>query len=469
MENWEDKDFNKAWQEALSGAEAEPNPQVWEKIDTAMLARENTAMKKSVIFYQRLAAASVGILFLASGYIFWSGPTDSELLSTTTSNKSNSVQSNELNSLSNNKVNGLTNSFNKSKSDGSEAVLSNALTQTEKATWQRNNSIADNSFDGFQNTESPLFDNPKSTSNPLVESRFVNTSDKVIIFNPKEFELHTSVAKLPAVAKPAGLGIAYRVASARPAVREKKKTETTSNNEIWASFGLAAGNMMNSPSNLNIMQSSFDAAPAQVGLQKFSNTGVSEEQKRTSAYTVSIAGGKRVSKRWILHGGVGYINLASASSAQYVSATAANLSDTRASGSFAPEYSNTVTNTTNSTINSTFQFISVPMQAGYLLLDRKLGIQLNGGLSPDFFINSQTTDQATGIEVSERGSSSNTFKAVTVSGLGGVELSYRVSDRYLISITPGIRYPLTGVYQENTATTAKPFTADIGLRLRYVF
>jgi hypothetical protein len=179
---------------------------------------------------------------------------------------------------------------------------------------------------------------------------------------------------------------------------------------------------------------------------------------------MSISGGKRVAKRWLLQGGLSYLNQNSKSNTSTV--TVAQSFNT--TGSIAPENFNAVTSTTESEINSTFQFISLPVQAGYMLVDQKFGVQLNGGFSPDVFLKSTVSDKASQETISTTGSNS-TFKAVSLSGLGGVELSYRFSEHYRIALVPGFRYSLTQVYKENSLASAKPFMADIGLRFRYVF
>ena len=70
----ERNEFEKSWKKAFDGAEATPAESSWSAIESALIAAENSQMKRQVVFYQRLAAASVifAALITASGFYYWS-------------------------------------------------------------------------------------------------------------------------------------------------------------------------------------------------------------------------------------------------------------------------------------------------------------------------------------------------------------------------------------------------------------
>jgi hypothetical protein len=469
MENWEDQNFSSEWKQAFAGAEAQPSNQVWANIDSQLLALENAGMKKRVIFYQRLAAASVGVLFLVSGYAFWSGNGSENSLA------ENNVVNKQVSEGSNLKVgeneNTKTNQENNAevlKASGTENTLESSgniqSTQPIAVAQDLNESTKTSTV------------TPTIFAEPIVANQnqiaTVNSSNKAHRTLPLNDDLNLAFGPrklnpaMPKSVKPNDLSIAYRLADARPAVITKKRRDRAEEN-TWASLGFAAGNFTNAASNLNLM-----AADANTPPQMFSNTNTTktEKTKPGSIFSMSLGAGKRVAKRWILQGGLSYLNQSSNSDASTLSVAPANtLREDKFGAAYAPENSNSVTYTTESEIKSTFQFISIPMQAGYLLLDRKFGVQVNGGLAPDVFIRSAVSDAATGTESVTTTGSSSAFRAVSVSGIGGLEFSYGFSEHYRISLTPGIRYALTPVYKENMLASAKPFMADIGLKFRYVF
>src|SRR5687768_13272865 len=93
METWDDQNFNSEWKKIFDGAEVPPSRKIWENIDAQLLARENASMKKRVIFYQRLAATSVGVMFLVSGYAFWNGNESQNSIADNTETKTGVVES----------------------------------------------------------------------------------------------------------------------------------------------------------------------------------------------------------------------------------------------------------------------------------------------------------------------------------------------------------------------------------------
>jgi hypothetical protein len=465
MENWDDQHFKSEWKQALEGAEVTPSEQVWTNIDARMMAAENASMKKRVVFYQRLAAASVGVMFLISGYAFFAMNDDEKNLAENAVTQQATVNPQ------------LTSDPTTTPTTNSEIVenVEKEVTQENVVDSQINKPTVHSGSTGllvFENNPGSAFStiptnsmeqttsgNPYSVDKTQIVSSTTPYDDLNIALVPLKLN-----PALPKTIKPNDLAIAYRIADAIPAT-SKKKRKGISAEDGWAALGFAAGNFTQSASNLDLMMANSNAKTASTPfLADRSNSTKTEDTKPGSSYSMSISGGKRVAKRWLLHGGISYLNQNSKSNTSSVV-----IGQTfNTTGSIAPENFNAVTSTEESEINSTFQFISIPVQAGYMLVDQKFGVQLNGGFSPDVFLKSTVSDKASNETINTTGSNS-TFKAVSVSGLGGVELSYRFSEHYRIALVPGFRYSLTPVYKENSLASAKPFMADIGLRFRYVF
>jgi hypothetical protein len=256
------------------------------------------------------------------------------------------------------------------------------------------------------------------------------------------------------------------LANAEPG--RKKKKENREMERIWTSVGLAAGafNAIG-PSGSPVTSQS----PAM--MNSLSNSPVVQNQAKASgiSYTVGLSLGARISDRWVLQGGFNYLTESSDyTSTQAVQEAgnfkAASINEYRsdatlASAEFIP--------TAPYTVNSSNEYISIPVQAGYLLVKRKFVWQLNAGVSTDFFLQN-TIDPEGNIEKSTSGAGEDSpFRTLNFSGLVGSEVSYRFGEHYRLGINPGVRYPFNSIYKDNLGVESSPLTFDIGVRFRYIF
>jgi hypothetical protein len=526
MENLENQNFEAEWRKAFAGAEVTPSDAVWDAINMRSLHIENLAMRKRVVFYQRLAAASVAILFLFSGY-FLLKP------SATTSNK-NLTQ--EKTGQANSNSPATNNNTQTESKEGTEVQSGQALSSTQTANNAEDNNpalenersvaknIVEKTSPEIAKTKDDLSSNTNGISNQSFQSntRVTNLSDRnsnadnnlgvnadgipnqpqpILAQNltDKTESVNDQVGGLPvrkslgnqgpiasvhslpiesmllAVAKPNDLSIAYRIADATPVINRSKKKSIKSEN-MWAAVGFAAGNYSSNATGGELLQASRAPASSGVGAPFTESDATarasSENQKPGYSMAYSIAAGKRIFKKWVLQGGITYLNQSANSIASVPSVAPVNqvLGSGELKDFDSPETTYGVTYTTQNEIKSTTQFISMPIQAGYMIVDRKIGVQLNGGISPDFFLRNSVYENGKQSEsLGASGDTNKSYNAISLAGLGGLEVSYQFSKHYRISLVPGFRYSLTPVYKESSLASTKPFVADIGIRFRYLF
>ena len=480
MENLENQNFESQWKKAFDGAEVAPSASVWQSLDTRLVHSENIAMKTRLVFYQRMAAASVVLLMLVSGYLLLQ-PTETQDISGTilplrgsggqssqnnVEGSANSSTSTSTSSTSGNELNQelLAPKPESKLSDGGSANQNSqpAILLVKSEEKHRDVAVMDEN-----RTDSDAIQNPIPSSEiPLVPSNKFLYADK-----PIATIALLNVVSLPEIVKPNDYAIAYKLADLRPAVKASTRRSFSPEN-TFASVGFAAGSFMPGAGGAEIAQAGRVSSTLYSNLQS-DPIAKDEKIQRGTSISWAVSAGKRIFKRWVVQGGVSYLNQSASTQSTILEVAPANeLAVTKAGGfdanSFSPEATGSVTYATPNEINSTSQFISVPLQAGYMLIDRKLGLQINGGLSPDFFLKNSMYDQSTEIETTQSGKN-ETFKTMSVSGLGGLELSYRFSKHYRVSLAPGFRYALTPIYKQNSLASAKTFVADIGLKFRYVF
>jgi hypothetical protein len=121
-------------------------------------------------------------------------------------------------------------------------------------------------------------------------------------------------------------------------------------------------------------------------------------------------------------------------------------------------------------VNNEVRYLSVPVQAGYLVVNKKFGVQLNAGVSTELFLHNNKTAETNNIQQINQGINDDSpYRTMNFSGLVGTELSYRFAQRYRVSLNPGLRYPINSVYKSELGIQSTPLTFDVGLRFRYIF
>jgi hypothetical protein len=246
---------------------------------------------------------------------------------------------------------------------------------------------------------------------------------------------------------------------------EKKRSKdrrSSDNSRLFASLGFGAGSY-NPYTTLNSAQALSPSPSNQMGSGSLLNTG--------SSYNAGFNIGTKVSDRFVLIGGVSYLNQSTSFTSEVAQESA--VTGVYRASSFADATVDKTANLVQTSaydVSSTLEYISVPLQAGYLIVDRKFGWQMNGGLSTDFFLRNTLNSDASGFLKSSQGSGSESpYTGVGFSGLLNTELSYRFGERYRLSLNPGMRYSLNSLYKSSVGLESQPLTLDVGLRLRYLF
>ena len=121
-------------------------------------------------------------------------------------------------------------------------------------------------------------------------------------------------------------------------------------------------------------------------------------------------------------------------------------------------------------VNNSLRYVSFPVQAGYLIVDKRIAVQLNGGVATDLFLQNTIDPQGESLNTVTQGNGAESpYRTFNFSGLFGTEVSYRFADRYRVSLNPGLRYPFNSVYKDEVGVESTPLTFDVGLRFRYIF
>jgi len=453
--------FEKNWKEVFEGTELSPSDAVWVNINRDLAAAEGETMKKRIVLYQRIAAASVlfALLIGSLGIYQWTDTSNQVAQKRTLENSVPTVNEN--------------NQTNSALLDKHKLTLANkrgSESSNEIALTKSNSSLNSNaSKKNLKNSVVTKGDgnlNEKSTNQLLIQS-FVMASEtadrkklnsyqdqkvlKLAFVDLGELEL----LPIPEIQAGPKMIEIFRALPAIPGafmVHEEKKTV---HEQVWASVTAAAGSY--SPNTTSY--SNYSASQI--------NSGSNSSPVVGSSYSYGMLAGVRVAKRFVLQSGIQYLNQSINSTSNISSPTSLDqVAFSLASNSPASNLSTT----SPYAINSANEFVSVPLQAGYLFIDRKLGLQLNTGVSTEFFLRNTLSDPSGQRQsYSQSAGQDSPYRSVNFSGLLSSEVSYKLGNRYRVSVVPGFHYSFNPVLKSAYNSSGNPFVWDVGFRFRYIF
>jgi hypothetical protein len=260
-------------------------------------------------------------------------------------------------------------------------------------------------------------------------------------------------------------------------VEEKPKKNTKARDEkLWTSLGFAAG-------TFNSTNSGKATASSSASSNVLANSKAARSQANApgNTYSVGVNIGTKVSERWVIQGGVNYLTQVSAyesnsavGSPNFDNFRAASINDLNVSNSLAvadDSKSSKLVGTATYSVNNQVQFVSVPIQAGFIAVNHKFALQVNAGVSTDLFIKNTITPESDNLKkvTQVMGDDQSDYQPVNFNGLVSTELSYKFGKHYRLALNPGLRYPFSSIYRSETGITSTPLTLDVGMRFRYIF
>ena len=252
-----------------------------------------------------------------------------------------------------------------------------------------------------------------------------------------------------------------------------KKDHSSLSEKLWTSIGFAAG-------SFNTIQPAVGGSAPQPSALAMNAGPIVDEETQASgfAYSMGVNVGTRLSERWVLQGGLNYLTNSSDYTANNVVVTSAGPQQQRFRAATTHEVINKEAEDLNNKIlfsapynvNNSMRYLSIPMQAGYLLVNKTFGVQLNAGVATDVFLQNTVTPDSDNLDkATQPGGPDSPYRTFNLSGLVGTEFSYRIGDHYRLSVNPGLRYPFSTIYKSELGVLASPLTFDVGVRFRYIF
>ncbi len=478
MKNMEREKFEESWKDAFEEAGIKPSDKVWTNIELEMERAEGGKLKRRILFYQMLAAACVVFAMAIGGVAYYNSFDDQhgdhDHLAQT---PAQSPQPEDTQPVANEPEHPareeniastpLANRENIVQNDHVETdVVPRRGVQLPGSTVPGNDRV--NISEAAVVAAVDDRDLPRELAGGALPELYTYR-EVTLTFGKSEEPEVDPVVKMLANLERRELEV--------QTPEDKKKSRESSHENLWTSVGFAAGsfNTVQAPGS---SASTTYAAAAIVG-------PIVENESRASghAYSMGLNVGTRIAERWVLQGGVNYLTQSSDYTANSVVVDAPGFANSALSTErYKPAASNAVINANEYelrnklvysapyNVNNSMRYLSIPVQAGYLIVDNTLGVQLNAGISTDLFL--ENTVKGDGDQLAETtvpSGADSPYRAVNLSGLMGTEISYRLGTNYRVSLNPGIRYPLNTIYKSELGVQSSPLTFDVGLRFRYIF
>ncbi|MEL6534848.1 MAG: outer membrane beta-barrel protein [Bacteroidota bacterium] len=510
--------FAQAWQEAFEGAEQAPSPQVWDNIHQTLaggatasamatifdeaemapsgdvwdkvestLAQDEAALYKSKMRrYQYVAAAAIALLLLLGGRTIYTGLNDNGpamaeaneqlpsfeeisnavLASTTTTMEATpykagaskcGVKGTAIPSY----MEGVSNfgmiasvEDTPSASETSSGKDIHAVSYSEEnrlpqaLAFEPQMVLVSSEDDSERNS---LLLNPLSSSQPIVADISQPMEDRMIYLDP-------TYVKRPAQTNESG---------------RKSPLEGS-----FASFAMNGGGFNPNYQNQLSSNSSFDQSVGFVadGTQEAVEE-LEENMRGAGSVSAGIQVGFPLGRRWMMYtgGGIGNYQVRG---------------ESKISFSLQQENSNAALPTTTSTyhlvresfnnqndqsdvdayqVTENFQYVSVPLQVGYLALNKKVQVWLMGGVNADVFLRNTVVSEVFSHEtlVVNANDPNSPYQPVVVSGVVGTDVSYQLSDHWSVSVQPTIRQAINSIAKDGEVFSGNPSFFDLGFRLKY--
>lgn len=503
MDSQKPNNFEKEWQKAFNDASFTPPSDMWERIEQDLERKK----RRPFLFFLRPSAMLAGLaatLVLALGGILYFSQKDSPILgaaNTKTKNKPNSdIQNIQPNFNTENGIN-LTekasdiNTKNNEQLALVETILKKDVTTNSKKA-SKNNQLPALALAGFTNlnTGNVVADRPKSDNKILdkLNNQIIdNQVSRSNVLSQNDNKTNTNLSLL----KPRDyqyLGSRYTLKRERLVFdAEVAETQIIASNDSKFWLGLQSGVSPFDPNmklgGLNtVALAQADAFAknsnnASVGASpsfgdKGGNVMVSQPQNAIRSgigINTGVAMGYKISKKWNFESGIRYLR----GNSTLNSNTYAFQQNGYVNTFFADYLMQSTGNQTNTVVSDASQFgnryeyLMIPLQVGYEIgLSKKVALNILAGVSTDIFLqNTIINDNSIVQEKSTINLSSNIYKPLNLSGLGGVRASYLISEHWQLNLGSSYQHSLFSGINNSTALQMrlKMFGLNYGLNYRF--
>ncbi len=456
--------FEDSWRAAFHGKEMSPSSELWNNLDAHLANKEAKKYRKGIFFYKWVAAAAVFIAFGLGIYSYVEfGNNNTQLADKTEVN-------NDIEKDKNSKA-------KISSENGAEELVNSGQGET---TDQKHNESSSNIASNIGTSAEPEPTSINATNDDLGENINHGQSGLPMVINelPTSQQQATALDDRNLLAFMNGRGLTLTsfelenpdlVINKFVIFADDPFKKTTDNlKDVWAGIDFAGGQFdPNVPSG-------GGAIPSFSGQADFKSAFDQSFESVTpgNSYSFNVNVGKKIAKRWVLQSGLSYLNYSSNTTTNTYFVDNNNLKTAAFYNLSSDDLGNvsTIENAPNINLNSSLEFISVPIKAGYVLLNKKVSVILLAGVSSDFFLaNRVKADDDSFADIVIKGGDESPYNKVHFNGLVSTQVRYQFSENYSLTLEPSYAVAINSLTKIDRYASSLPNVFNLGLGLKYHF
>ncbi len=469
-------EFERQWEDAFRDAEMAPSEGVWDKIDSNISKQEAGYFRKRAFLFKLLAAASVAFALGVSVFSinYHINHDEAEMVS---------VQGNGNNVNLNYSDNDLTQvpqsdaGINDRDSQKGQSSNKNETPTESVILAHSNNREIKNEKTKLSNIILPN----RSDNDPLIvdldnSRKFLSLNEidsKGIEFRSKEDMVYKidHIYLIPVMPrgssekkkeKESGLflaGLDFSTGVFDPNFQQGGNSFSSAN------YSALAGARVES---VNDQLASFNTTNKD--FLSVRSAGMETEPEIAYSYGANV--GFKLTRRFVVQTGVAYRRAnTTTTTTGYIEEIG---SETRlpivASYQYQLEGLSSVKRISETNLSNQYEFVSVPLRAGYVLLDKKLNLTFLAGISTEFFLNNQIVDKSKYLEtLSSSAGEGSPYKSVYFNGSLGTMLGYTFSKNYAITLEPSYRFAVNSFTRDDFYLNSYPSSFMLSFGIAYSF
>jgi len=479
MKNLSEKsDFEHLWENAFSEAEMAPSDHVWDRIDASLSKEEAGKYRKRLFMYKLLAAASVafalGIGGLSLNYYFRNEP-PAGLTSTNTTPT-------ELPHEKNSNITSDNDTQSTRQIESSESLSLNSERKSSKnEVTPKTNDTEEKSLAPVLSTLSAHSEAPGNLAATTEESINNRQIYSVRGLNPLGIDTETNL-NMVAMAPEHIYMIPIMPRGASKNIRDSQALNFIAGLDFSTglfdpNFGQTASSTFSSNTGIAAMAGAgkFNDQLASFNTVNKDFLAVRESGKETTpeiSFSYGANVGIKLSRRIILQTGIAYrkSNSTTTSSAYIEDVNSGKRIPVVASYNYSLEGLSVVNSMSETSLTNQFEFASVPLRAGYMILDKKLNLTVLAGVSSEFFLGNNITGGGNFLEsISDSQGDNSPYKDVYFNGSVGTMLGYTIFGNYNITIEPGYRFAINSFTKDDFYLNSYPSAFNLAFGVTYNF